>query len=188
MDPRILYTSVVVLLGTLLGASWATQYLPQERRLSQHRERLAHAKRQVKEIETFLEEAGGEILWRQQHELALERLRQKLPSSRQVPRLLDALVREVSRVELRLVNVTQGNLEGATDAQGQPILVNGVPCQALPATLQVEGRFRDVLNYLKVLESHNFPCVVRVEDVTFDVKAPMSSILKTSLRLRLYVL
>jgi len=188
MDPRLTHGVVVAALGTVVFLSWQLQYRQTAETLRKTREQLVTLSQRVEELEQLLHSAGGEAAWTNtQHEI-LQRITRRLPPASSVPQLLDALLGQVARANLALVNVNQGNLDPAMDAQDTPIVLDQTPCLRLPVTLAVEGRFHAILTLLQQFSGEAFPCVVRIEQIHLALKDPENTRLHATLQLVLYVL
>ncbi len=187
IDPRVFYSSVALIGVALTGLTWTLQYLPTAQKSRQLRNQIDQLSRQVHQTESFLQEAGGAAAWMEEQNQILQQLAERFPSSEQIPRLLDVLVKQVGHSNLRLVNVAQGNLESAKDGEGQTVKFNGSVCLRLPLVLNVEGRFRDVLDYLEAVTGKTFPCLVRVEGMDLEAKHGSIALLNVTLKVVLYV-
>lgn len=157
------------------------------RQLRQTRERLFSIHQQVEQTEAFLEQSGGLDSWMVEQQKISQQLMDRLPVSQHMPQLLDVIVNQVAQSNLNLIDVTQGNLEPMNDFQGQPIMCRDTPCLSLGLTLNLEGRFHEVVDYLDVLTSREFPCVVRVNQIQLAVKQANHPLLKAKLDVVMYV-
>jgi Tfp pilus assembly protein PilO len=142
----------------------------------------------VERIEQLIRGGGGEAAWIARQQQRLDALRQRIPSSAQVPQLLDALLEQVSGAALHLTDVNQGNLEPAKDAEGSPVVLDGLPCLRLPISLTAEGRFHAVVAFLERLAGAGFPGLATVERARLAIKDPLNAQLNATVQLALYVI
>ena len=187
-DPRVSHAAVLVLAGAVVVASWQTQYVAQHRQLRQARERWMSLRQQVEATEQLLQAAGGQAAWIAQSQAQLNTLTQRIPRSGSLPQLLDEVLRRAAQAKMKLVNVSQGNLEPVRDTQQQPIAVGQAPCLSLPVTVTFEGGFRGVVAFLEQVVDPTFPGLVTVDQARLTVNDSETGRLTASVQLVLYVL
>lgn len=187
VDPRVSHAAgLAAALAAVIG-SWQLLCAPASWKLVTARSAAGDLRRQVAETEARLQEAGGEAAWLARYQQLLRELERLIPSSQQVPALLNRLAEEARGSALTLVNITQGNLEPVTDAGQRPVALSGIPCRSLPVTVTVEGGFRQVVAFLDRVVSHDFPGLVVVKEVQMRTKTALSPTVHASLQLAIYV-
>lgn len=187
LDPRLTHGIGLLAVGAAVIVSWQGVYRGTDRLLTSGRQELKTMRPQLEQAQRLVEEAGGPVAWMSQQQRTLQRLQRRLPPSRELPRLLDAVLGQVAGSHLTLLNVTQGNLEPAKTAQGDPAQLNGLPCLGVPVSLTVQGRYHAVLAYLKALTESTAPGVVTVHDVDYVLDEPQTGILKATVQVMIYV-
>jgi len=169
-----------------VAASWQWGYQAAARGYQRDRSQMALLRERIATVNTMVQAAGGEAAWLSRQHQRLAALQARFPGEAQVPHLLNTLVEGLKAGEMKLVNVTQGNLEPVQDG-GTPLVVEGVPYYRLPVTVTGEGRYLAVLAALERLTGDTFPGVVGIGHVELHLKEPTSSTLDAALQLFLYV-
>lgn len=185
-DPRLSQGLAVLAAGTLVVVSWTRGYEPAVRAVGQDRQQVQLLRAQLSQVESMVQTSGGVEAWHAHHLKRLTTLKRRFPPHTQLPQLLNTLVDTVKMGEVKLLNVSQGNVEPVEEA-GQPVLVDGQPCSRLPVTLTAEGRYHPVVQALERLMAETFPSVVSIEQADFRLKDPLGAQLAATLRLYLYV-
>ncbi|MBI2495960.1 MAG: hypothetical protein HYY59_00380 [Candidatus Omnitrophica bacterium] len=186
IDPLVLQTAALVVAGLVVGASWWWGYQPAVRAYGRDRDQIALRQQEIATVNALVKPAGGEAAWLAQHQQLFASLKARFPEETQLPQLLNALVDALKAGELRVADVTQGNLEPVQD-QETPLLIGGLPCRRLPVTVKAEGRYHAVLAALDRITSTAFPGVVGLEQVELRVKDAAAPTLDTTVQLFLYV-
>lgn len=186
LDPRISQGATVLAALVVLSMSWRFGYRPAVRQLEQSRVRVKTLTSQIAQVGALVQGAGGGEAWLAQNERRLAALIARFPPEDRVPQLLNALVDAFRSGDMKLLNVTQGNLE-PMQRRDAPLLVGGAPCFRLPVTVTAEGRYQTVLAALERLTQDTFPAVVSVEDVDLRVRSEAGIILAATVRLYVYV-
>lgn len=187
IDPRLSQGLAVFAAGVVAATSWRWGYQPAVRAYRQDQQHVESLSARVGQVEAMVQAAGGMEAWHAHHLKRLEFLRTRFPPPAQVPQLLNALVETVKVGDVKLLNVSQGNVEAVQDA-GQPLLVGGQPCYRLPVTVTAEGRYHLLVQALDRITAETFPSVVGIERAEFRLKDPLSAQLTATLRLSLYVI
>ena len=187
-DPRVMAAVTLAAASVLAVVSWQFGYQPAVRSLRAVRERVVTTSEDVSGVEAMVAAAGGEAAWLTRQHARLEVLQHRLPSSREMPRVLDAVLEQVAQSNLRLVNVAQGNPEPALDASGQQLTLNQAQCLRLPVTITVEGRFSGVLECLSRWLDPSFRALVRIDRLQVRLRDPLTGQLTADLQLRLHAL
>lgn len=187
MDPRLSQGLAVLAAGILTVMSWRWGYDPAVRAFRQDRQQLETLSAQLAQVDAMVQASGGMDAWHTHHLERLALLMQRFPPQAQLPQLLNALVETLKMGEVRLLNVSQGNVE-TVQAAGQPVLVNGQPCYRLPVTVTAEGRYHPLVEALDRIMAETFPSVVGIEQAEFTLKDPRSAQLAATVRLYLYVI
>jgi Tfp pilus assembly protein PilO len=174
----------VVVVGILL--SWLLAYRPVRQTLVAERSRLAAWRQEVEQTEVMIEAAGGEAAWMARQQARLSAIARQLPSSRQMPEVLDQLLNQVAASRLTVRNVTQGNLEPVTDAQGQPLRLEEAACLSLPVTVTAEGTFHQALEFLDRITTEEAAMLITVQHVDLRRTQGADATLALSVQLALY--
>jgi len=172
--------------GLLCLISWKAGYQPAlqlNQREVRHIKELRH---HLTDVETIVSSAGGISAWLHLNGQRLARFRERVPQEAQLPQLLNRLVEQLKMSDLRVRNVTQGNLEPVQDG-GTPLLIDGLPCVRLPLTITAEGRYLVLLRMMEQLTSESFPAVVSLQQVTLQRKQESNAVLDIVLNLSLYL-
>ena len=185
-DPRISQGAAVLAAVAIVGVSWTLGYQPAVRAVGQDRQQAQLLRAQLSQVEAMVQTSGGMEAWHAHHLKRLETLKHRFPPQAQLPQLLNALADTVKMGEVKLVNVSQGNVEPVTDAE-QPLLVDGQPCYRLPVTVTAEGRYHAIVQALERLMAETFPSVVSLRQADLQLKDPQGAQLAATLQLYLYV-
>lgn len=186
VGPGILEAAVVLIAGSLVAASWQWGYQAAARAYWRDRGQMALLTERISQVHAMVQAAGGEAAWLSRQQQRLVALKARFPQQAQVPQLLNTLIDGLKAGEMKLVNVTQGNLEPVQEG-GTPLVVEGVPYHRLPVTVTGEGRYLAVLATLERLTGDAFPGVVGIGHVELRLKEPTGSKLDATLQLFLYV-
>ena len=185
-DPRLTHAvGLLAILATVIG-SWRLLYVPATRRLEAARTHLSSLRQQVAQLEAMLAQAGGAPEWLARQQDVLSELTRRIPPSREVPGLLDRLLEQAGVNDLKVVDVNQGNLEPATDAEGSPILAGDIPCLALPVTVTADGSFRNAVAFLEEISGAGLPALVTVKRVRMKTHHPLNATLRMTVQVVLY--
>ena len=184
-DPRLTQTAKVLLAGVVVWGSWQYGYQAVVRTYAKDRTELATLTTRLGQLESLVQAAGGEAAWLTRNQQRLATLKGKFPSQTQVPQVLNALVETLKAGEIRLSNVSQGNVEPVEEA-GQPLLIEEQPCYRLAVTVTAEGRYQAVLDALGRLAADPFPSLAALEQVELRRKELSGAKLDAILQLRLY--
>ena len=187
-DPRVAASGALLATVALALATWRAGLQPAMRALATARHGVSASQRVVSDTEAMLASGGGDAAWRQREQAHLDALQRRLVSSRQMPRILDAVLEQVAQSSLRLVNVAQGNLEPALDASGHALALHSAPCLTLPVTISVEGRFQGVVECLARWMNPSFPALARIDRVQCTLRDPLTGRLTAEIHVRLYAL
>ena len=187
LDPRVAQCAVVLVAALVAGVSWQQGYRASVRAYRADQAKVAALGQRVSELEAMVQGAGGTIAWLVKANQQLAQLRGRFPRQGQMPQLLNTLVETTKAGELTLMDVTRGNLE-PVQHEGEPVLIDGLPCYQLPVTLSAEGRYHDVLAALGRLTSDTFPGIVSIEQVDLQRKETADATLTATIDLHLYVL
>lgn len=178
---------LLAVLAAVIG-SWQFLYLPASQRLVMARNRLSGLSQQVEQLDAMLAQAGGDAAWLARQQEVLGELERRLPPSREVPGLLNRLLEQASASNLTVVDVNQGNLEPATDAEGAPVLMGEVPCLALPVTVTADGSFRNAVAFLEEMNGAGLDALVAVKSVRMKTHSPLNATLRMSFQVVLYAI
>ena len=187
-DPRAAAAIMLAAASVLALVSWRIGFQPSLRALEQVRRRQAMLQAEVAATATMLQQGGGQAAWRVRQQARLEMLQHRLTSSREMPRVLDAVLEQVAQSNLRLVNVAQGNLEPARDPAGQALALGGASCLTLSVTIVVEGRFDGVLECLARWLEPSFRGLVRIDRLQMRLRDPLTGQLTADIQVRLHAL
>lgn len=185
-DPRLSQGFAVLASGALAVMSWTWGYQPAVRAVGQDRQQAELLRAQLSQVEAMVQTSGGMETWHAHHLKRLETLKHRFPPQAQLPQLLNTLVDTVKMGEVKLVNVSQGNVEPVKDAE-QPLLLDGQPCYRLPVTVTAEGRYHALVQALERLMAETFPSVVSLQQADLQLKDPQGAQLAATLQLYLYV-
>ena len=177
---------MAVVTGVVTVASWSYGYQPLARAVRQDRSRVQTMKRQVEQLDAMVQAAGGEAAWLSRHQQQLAQLRSRWPDQAQLPQLLNAFVDQLKSHGGKLLNVSQGNVE-PVQANEQPVLIEGVPCDRLPVTVTVESRYLVLLGALEPLLNDTFPVLITLDRLELRTKGDAGSLLEAVLQFSLYV-
>lgn len=186
VGPGIVEAAAVLMAGILVAASWQWGYRAAARGYRRDLSQMALLTERISTINAMVQAAGGEAAWLARQHQRLAALKARFPEQAQVPQLLNTLIDGLKAGEMKLVNVTQGNLE-PVQAGGTPLVVEGAPYHRLPVTVTGEGRYLAVLATLERLTSDTFPGIVGIGHVELRLKDVASSRLDATLQLFLYV-
>ncbi|MBI2093289.1 MAG: type 4a pilus biogenesis protein PilO [Candidatus Omnitrophica bacterium] len=187
IDPRVSYGATATILGAIILYAWQFPYGSLQTQLHKTRQKLAAQRQQVEQIETILLAAGGEQAWLAAKQEDLGELRRRIPERERLPQLLDLLIERVHGAGLNVVNVTQGNAEPALDASGKAIFIEEAPCLALPVTLTLQGRYRQMVSFLENLRSAEFLGLATIRAIQLEAKSHDQPTLHAAIRLVLYI-
>ena len=187
LDPRASQGAAVAAALIVAVLSWQRGYQATRRAVAADRAQIAALTERLARMETLVQAGGGAALWRSRQQQRLAALDARFPSAAQLPVLLNALVDAVKATDATLLNTEQGHLEPVLE-NGQPVLMDGLPCYQLPVTVLAEGRFRDVLRLVGHVTSDAFPSVVTLEAVELRIKDDATATLDIALTLRLSVI
>ena len=187
-DPRSMAAVTLAAASVLALVSWRVGFQPALRALAQARHRQSATQQAVASAEAMVASDGGQAAWLARQHARLEALQRQLPSSREMPRVLDAVLEQVAQSNLRLVNVAQGNPEPALDASGQQLTLNQAQCLRLPVTITVEGRFAGVLECLSRWLDPSFRALVRIDRLQVRLRDPLTGQLTADIQVRLHAL
>jgi len=186
IDPRLSQGAAVLAAGAMVVISWRFGYQPAIRAYREDQQQVAELSARLAQVDTMVQAAGGVETWRAHNLQRLDALNNRFPPQAQLPQLLNALVDAVKLGEVKLVNVSQGNLEAVQDV-GQPVLVDGQPCYRLPVTVTAEGRYHSLVQALDRIMAETFPSLVGIEQAELRLKDPLGAKLDATLQLYLYV-
>ena len=186
IDPRLSQGFAVLASGALAVMSWTWGYQPAVRAVRQDRQQAEVLRAQLSQVESMVQTSGGIEAWHAHHLKRLTTLKRRFPPHTQLPQLLNTLVDTVKMGEVKLLNVSQGNVEPVEEA-GQPVLVDGQPCYRLPVTLIAEGRYHTIVQVLERILAETFPSVASLEYVDLQLKGSQGTQLAATLQLYLYV-
>jgi Tfp pilus assembly protein PilO len=186
-DPRVSQGAAVLATGAIVVASWLWGYQPAVRAYRHDRQQVDTLRGQLSQVDAMVQASGGVEAWHAHHLKRLKMLKRRMPPQAQLPQLLNTLVDTVKLGEVKLLNVSQGNVEPVND-NGQPVLVEGQPCSRLPVTLTMEGRYHTVVQALDRVMAETFPSVVSLQRVELQLKDPQGVQLAATLQLYLYVI
>ena len=186
MDPRLSQGLAVLASGAIVVVSWTLGYEPAVRAYRQDRQQVEALGAQLAHVEAMVQTAGGMETWHAHHVKRLQTLKQRFPPQSQLPQLLNALSDTVKMGKVKLLNVSQGNVEPVLDAE-QPVLVEDQPCYRLPVTVTAEGRYHAIVQAMERLAAETFPSVVSVQQVELQLKDSQGSVLAATVKLYLYV-
>ena len=185
-DPLLTQCGAVLAAAIVAALSWQYGYAPALRAYGRDRQQAAVLRQRIAEWEAVVTAFGGETAWLTHHQQRLDRLRGRFPQQSQVPDLLNTLVDTLKAGEMKLLDVTRGNLEPVQEA-GTPLLLGGAPCYRLPVTVMAEGRYHALRGVMERLASESFPVLIGVEQAELRLKDPTSGKLDMTIQLYLYV-
>ena len=186
-DPRLTQTAKVLLAGVVVWWSWQHGYQAVVQAYARDRAEVGALSVRLSQLDALVQAAGGEAEWLARNQQRLETLKGKFPSQTQVPQVLNAFVDTLKAGEIRLSNVSQGNVEPVEEA-GQPLLIDGQPCYRLAVTVTAEGRYHAVLDALGRLAADPFPSLVALERMDLRRKDAAGARLDATLQLHLFVM
>src|SRR3989338_6390738 len=134
MDPRLSQGVAVIAAVAIVVLSWQCGYQPAVRAYRRDRQQKAEMTTRLAHVDAMVQTAGDMEIWRTRSLQRLATLKSRLPPSSQLPHLLNALVDGVKTQDVKLIDVSQGNVEPVQDGE-QPVLVDGQPCARLPVTV-----------------------------------------------------
>ena len=185
-SPLIRQGCAVLIAGMVAALSWLFGYEPSVRRYVRDRQQVGALTTRIAQWEAVVQASGGETAWLARNQQRLTQLRERFPQQTQLPQLLNALVEALKAGEMKLLNVTQGNVEPMQEA-GNPIRINGRVCYRLPVTVTAEGRYHVIREAIERVSSEAFPAVVSLEQVELRLKEATTAKLDVTLYLYLYV-
>lgn len=188
IDPRLTQTVALVVAGSAIVASWQVGYRGTQRHLRQRHEQRLAMRQDLDTIQQQIADAGSAFAWMSQQQRTLKELQHRFPLSRELPRVLDALLEQAATSHLELLDVKQGSPEAALLPGGGPAKLDQTSCLGVPIQVMMQGRYHHVLRYLQVLTGPQAPAVITVRDLTYQLEDPESGMLKITLQLILYVL
>ena len=174
IDPRISQGVAVLMAGLVTVGSWRWGYQPAVRAYRQDQQQVAALSTRLAQVEAMVQAAGGVETWRTHNLQRLTALKNRFPPQAQLPQLLNALVDTVKMGEVKLLNVSQGNVEPVQD-DGQPVLVEGQACYRLPVTVTAEGRYHAMVQALERITAETFPSMISIEQADFRLKDPLGA-------------
>ena len=186
LDARLAQSVAVLLAASVVVVSWLRGYQPAVRTETRDRDRLVKLTQELSQVDATVKTDGGKDAWLEHHRPTLEKLQARFPQQTQLPQLLNALIDALKTSEMRVVNITQGNLEPVQEA-GQPLLLDGAPCYRLPVTVAAVGRYHVILAALDRFTTDTFPAVVGLQQIEFQVNQAGGATLNATMILHLYV-
>ena len=186
MDPRLSQGVAVIAAVAIVVLSWQCGYQPAVRAYRRDRQQMAAMITRLAHVDVMVQAAGDMEIWRTRSLQRLATLKSRLPPSSQLPHLLNALVDGVKTQDVKLIDVSQGNVEPVQDGE-QPVLVDGQPCARLPVTVTAEGRYHALVQVMQRIMTEAFPSLVGIEQAEFRLNDPVGSQLALTLHLYLYV-
>ncbi len=187
LDLRISLGVAVVASVAIAMLSWQMGYVPAQRAHARHLEQQAALTEHIAQWEAILQAAGGQAAWMAHQQQRLQALNARFPQQAHLPQLLNALVESLKGGELKLINVTQGNLE-AVQVDGQPLVIDNKRCYRLPVAVTAEGRYHALRAALERLTGEPFPGIVTVAQIDLRSQEETGSRLAATLQLYLYVI
>ena len=185
-DPVLTQCGAVLASAIVAVLSWQYGYAPALQADGRDRQQAAVLRQRISKWETVVTAFGGETAWLTHHQQRLDQLRGRFPPQSRLPDLLNTLVETLKANEMKLLDLTQGNLEPVQEA-GAPLLLGGTPRYRLPITVTAEGRYHAVRAAIERLTSEGFPVLVGIEQAEFRLKDPVSGKLDVKLQFSLYV-
>lgn len=185
-DLRLTQSAAVLVTASLVIVSWQRGYQSAVQTEQRDRDRLVKLTQETSQIEAMVKTDGGKEAWLAHHRQTLETLQARFPQHTQLPRLLNALIDALKTSEMRVVNITQGNVEPVQEG-GQPLLIDGAPCYRLPVTVAAAGRYHVILAALDQLAADTFPAVVGLQHIEFQANQAGGATLNATMILHLYV-
>ena len=186
IDLRIVHGGAALLAGIVLLCSWHGGYRSAERVYRKETKELADLSERIAQWEARAQTAGGQQAWLARHRQRLDQLKARFPTQRQLPHALDTLVDALKAGEIKVLNITQGNVEPASDAGGS-VLIDGVPCDRLPLAIAAEGRYRAILEAMERITGEAVPAIVSIEQVELRATEAGGAKLSATMRLHLYL-
>ena len=187
IDLRVSLGMAVAASAAVAMLSWRMGYVPARRAHQQHVQQQRALEERIAQWEAILQAAGGQPAWTAREQQRLEALNAQFPPQTHLPQLLNALVESLKSGELKLINVTQGNLE-AVQVGGQPLVLDGKPCYRLPVTVTAEGRYHALRSALQRLSGEGFPGMVSIAQLDLRSQEQTGNRLAATLQLYLYVI
>ena len=172
--------------GLLVALSWRWAYEPAARAYARDDSRVATLTNHIAQWEAVVGASGGEAEWLSRNQQRLAQLRDRFPQQAQLPQALNALVDALKAGEIKLLNVTQGNVEPLQDA-GKPFLINGMACFRLPITVTAEGRYQAILEAMEQITGESFPAIVSLGQTELHLMDAAGPKLNATIHLSLYV-
>ncbi len=167
--------------------SWRVGYHPIDAAYQRRRLRVAQLTQQLGAFDALVQESGGAAAWQQQQEGQLATLRAQFPQQAQLPEVINGLVNGFKTSDVKLLDVSQGNLE-PVEHDGTPVLIDGHPCQQLPVAITAEGRYHALIGVLERFSASAVPGLIRVEQLELALKDPTSATLTAVMRVSVYLI
>lgn len=186
LDPRLAQGGLVVAAAIAVVLSWHHGYERVARLVVQGRAQRNTLARQVRQADDMVRAAGGRHVWMAQAQQRLAQLNAQFPGTDQLPGLLNRVSETVNANNVRLLNVSQGNVETVRDGD-RVLTLEGRPCQRLPVTIMAEGRYHAVRAALEQLTQDAVSGVVTVDAIGLRAKDAAGSLLDVTVELSLYV-
>ena len=186
LDPRLTQGGLAAAAAVAVILSWHHGYERFARLVVQDRTQETLLARQVRDANDMVQAAGGREAWVSRTQRRLAQLNAKFPGPDQVPGLLNRVSETVKANNVRLLNVSQGNVEAVRDGD-RALTLDGRPCQRVPVTIAAEGRYHAVRAALEQLTQDAFPGVVTIDAVALRAKDAAGLLLDVTLELSLYV-
>ena len=186
VDPRLSQGVLVIVAALFCAWGWQGGYQVALGRDQRDQSQVVLLRQRLAKTSTMVEQAGGKTAWLTEHQQRLAALRAKLPSQEQLPAILDALVEAVKDADVKLVYMTQDDLELLRMGE-TPILIDGLSCYRLPVTMSVEGHYHAVRAALDQFTNEAFPALVSVQRVELQLKDVQSVTLGGTVRLHVYL-
>lgn len=188
MDPRLMQLAKVLVGGVVVAWSWQQGYQASVRAYATDRAEVAALSARLSALDAMAQAAGGMQEWLARHQERLAKLKGKFSHQTQLPQLLNALVDTMKAGEIRLLNVSQGNLEPMQESDNTPLLIDGEPCYRLGVTVTAEGRYHALVEAMTRLAAESFPSLVALEQVELRRKDAAGARLDATLHVYLYVI
>ena len=186
MDLRVSYGLRMAVAVVVAWASWQFGYQPARDASQRSRARVAQLTQQLGAFDALVQGAGGLDAWRAQQQAQLTKLRAQFPQQAQLPEVINGLVNGFKTSDVRLLDVSQGNLE-PVQHEGTPVLIDGQPCQRLVVTISAEGRYHALVGVIERFSTAAVPGLVRVERLELTLKDPSSAVLAATMQLSVYL-
>ena len=186
LDPRASQGLAVLAAGVVVVGTWSWGYQPAVRATHRDQAEVARLAERLADVEAMVLAAGGADRWQSHMTQRLTTLKERFPSQAQLPQLLNTLVETLKTQDLKLVNISQGNVEPVLEAE-EPVLFEGTPCVRLPVMITAEGRFPAFLQALERVTAEAFPSVVSIGAVELRLTEAVGATLDATLTLYLYV-